>query len=302
MERTRRWCRRQSSSQQTPARDIPGGFAGLRSSGIDEIELRIQGDSVTLLIDGSEAASRPIIDRVELTDREGSGPFKGRRQVLVLGTEPLAMGDLVIDEPVIWPGSFDDSPVITLKPRDPEERGPDVRCGADEACLLLTSGADPNGSYENANNPELNENPIATIEVASTFIELTLDTGRQVRISRTDQSSTRACGLAETEVWDVPPEIDLAMDDPVLVHTVCPSTPGNAIQLTIIARTAIPTLAPLGSETGRRLVLGESHLLVVRSDLTPQPGELGSCRRRDHLAAAILATARFPNRGLRRRR
>jgi hypothetical protein len=230
-------------------RDIPGGFAGLRSAGIDQIELRIQGDNVTFFVDGSEAASRPITDRLELTDRQGSGPFKGRRQVLLLGTEPLAMGDLVIDEPVIWPGSFDESPVITLKPRNPEERGPDVQCGADEACLLLTSGSDPTGSYENANNPELNENPIASIEVASTFVEFTLDTGRQVRISRTDQSSTQACGLTETEVWDVPPEIGLAMDDPVVVHTVCPSTPGGAIQLTIIARPAIPTLAPLGSET-----------------------------------------------------
>lgn len=37
------------------------------------------------------------------------------------------------------------------------------------------------------------------------------------------------------------------MDDPVLIHTVCPSTPGSATQLTIMERAEIPLLAPLGT-------------------------------------------------------
>ena len=41
---------------------------------------------------------------------------KGRKQVLVLGGGPLTLGPLTIDDPVVWPGSFEDSPVVTVKP------------------------------------------------------------------------------------------------------------------------------------------------------------------------------------------
>ena len=230
------------------AGDIPGGLTDLRATGIDQIEVRINGDEVTFRLDGTDVVVRPVVDRLELTDSEGSGPFKGKKEVLVLGDESLVLGGLQIDRPVIWPGSFDGSPVITLKPQDPEERGPGVSCRADEPCLLLSSGVDPIGRYEGMNDPQLRENPVSFIEVSGEFVEFTLDTGELVRIGRGDESSTNACGLSETAVWDVPAGIGLTLDDPVLIHTLCPSSPGGGIELIIMERAAIPVLAPLGSE------------------------------------------------------
>jgi len=231
------------------ARGIPGGFALLREGGINLVELTLEGDEVTFRLDGQVGVTRRVVDHLIVRDREGSGPFKAEKELLVLSNDPLVLGGLSITEPVVWPGSFEGSPVITVKPRDPEERGPDVSCRADEMCLLLSSGVDPTGRYEDANNPELNENPIASIQVSDDFLEFTLDTGPQVRISTSEESLTPACGLSETSVWDVPTEIDLAMDDPVLIHTVCPSFPGSSIQLIIIERAEIPALAPLGAGT-----------------------------------------------------
>jgi hypothetical protein len=231
------------------ARGIPGGFVLLREAGINLVELALESDEVTFRLDGKDVVTRSVVDHLIVRDREGSGPFKAEKELLVLGNDPLVLGGLSITEPVVWPGSFEGSPVITVKPRDPEERGPGVSCGADEKCLLLSSGVDPTGRYEDANNPELNENPIASIRVSDVFVEFTLDTGQQVQISRSDESLTPACGLSETSVWDVPAEVDLAMDDPVLIHTVCPSFPGGAIQLIVIERAEIPALAPLGAGT-----------------------------------------------------
>ncbi|CAN5840711.1 hypothetical protein BH23ACT4_BH23ACT4_09490 [soil metagenome] len=227
------------------APSIPGGFGLLRDAGVNQVELALDGDEVTFRLDGRDVLTRSVVDRITVRDREGSGPFKANKELLVLGNDPLVLGGLSIIEPVIWPGSFEGSPVITVKPRDPEERGPDVSCRADEKCLLLSAGADPTGLYEDVNNPELNENPIASIRVSDDFVEFTLDTGQEVRTSRIEQSWTTACGLSETAVWDVPDEIDLAIDDPILLHTVCPSSPGGSIQLIIIERSEIPTLAPL---------------------------------------------------------
>ena len=146
---------------------------------------------------------------------------------------------------MIWPGSFEGSPIITIKSLNEEERGPAITCGSDENCLLLTSGVNPIGRYENV-NPAIDASPIASIQVTGESVEFTLETGGQVLIDRDGESFTRACGLSETAMWDVPSDIGLAMDDPVLVHTVCPSTAGGAIQLTIIERAKIPVLAPLG--------------------------------------------------------
>lgn len=230
-------------------RGIPGGFASLREAGINLVELTLEGDDVTFRLDGKDVVTRKVVDHLIVRDREGSGPFKAEKELLVLGNEPLVLGALSITEPVVWPGSFEGSPVITVKSRDPEERGPGVSCRADEQCLLLSSGVDPTGRYEDANNPELNENPIASIRVSDDSVEFTLDTGQQVRISRSGESLTGACGLSETAVWDVPAEVDLAMHDPVLIHTVCPSSPGGAIQLIVMPRAQIPALAPLGAGT-----------------------------------------------------
>lgn len=228
---------------------IPGGFALLRESEVNLVELAVEGDKVIFRLDGTDVVTRSVVDHLIVRDREGSGPFKAEKELLVLGNDPLVLGALSITEPVVWPGSFEGSPVITVKPRDPAERGPGVSCRADEACLLLSAGVDPSGRYEDMNDPELDENPLASIRVSDDFVEFTLDTGQQVRASRSEESFTRACGLSATALWDVPAEIDLAMDDPVLLHTLCPTSPGSSIQLIIIERAEIPTLAPLGAET-----------------------------------------------------
>jgi hypothetical protein len=230
------------------ARDIPGGFAALREAGFDQVALVFEGDQVTFRLDGNDVVTRRVVDRVVVRDKEGSGPFKAEKEVLVLGDDPLVLGGLSINEPVIWPGSFYENAVITIKPWDPEEAGPAVSCSGDEKCLLLSAGFDPIGRYEDANNPDLNENPIASIEISDEVVEFTLDTGQQFKTSRHDGSLTDACGLSQTEVWDVPAEVDLEMEDPVLVHTVCPTTPGRSIQLVILQRGDIPVLARLGAE------------------------------------------------------
>ena len=132
---------------------IPGGFTSLSASAVDEVELSVVGDILTFRVDGADAASRNVVERLEVIDSEGSGPFKGQREVLILGADPLDLGGLRIENPVIWPGSFAENPVITLKTWDPAERGPGISCGPDEPCLLLTSGVDPIGHYANANDP-----------------------------------------------------------------------------------------------------------------------------------------------------
>lgn len=225
--------------------DIPGGFAPLRDDGIDEVEVLVMDDQATFRLDGDAPITREVSERRTVRDSEGSGPFKGTKEVLVLGAEPLVLGGLTIEEPVIWPGSFENSPVITLKPADPDERGPVVSCRANESCLLLSADVDPTGTYEDADDPALGQNPVSSIKITDDIVELRLDTGGYLRVDRAARSSTRACGLAETSVWSMPAEISRAMDDPVLVHTLCPSAPGGAIQLVIMNRTDIPLLAPL---------------------------------------------------------
>lgn len=246
---------------------LPGGLARLREDGVDRFEIGISGDEVFFRIDGIDTATRSIVDRVEITDREGSGPFKAKKQVLVLGDAPLVLGGLVINEPVIWPGSFETSPVITIKPRDPDERGPGVSCNADQPCLVVSSGVDPARSYADANNPELDENPIDSILINERSIDFSLDSGQQATISAGGGSVTRACGLSENRMWDLPAEIGLAIEDPVLIHTLCPSTPGAAIQLVIMDRSAIPILAPLTeAREGDWCTPGPSCLLFVPTD------------------------------------
>jgi len=228
------------------ARDLPGGFTVLRQSGVDRIELRIDGDRLTFVLDGGPAISRTVVERRVVTDREGSGPLKARKEVLVLDAD-LILGGLVIPYPVIWPGSFEGSPVITLKPYDAEERGPDVACGSGEPCLLLSSGADPSGRYERIAPPGGKQDPVASIRITEQRVEFTLDGGQKIQGPALARSSTPACGLAESPVWEVPSELGLPMADPVLVHTLCPSNPGASIQLIILERAAIPVLAPLAA-------------------------------------------------------
>lgn len=230
------------------AGELPGGSVVLREGGIDRIEVDIDAGIVTFRSDGTDTAELRVIDRLEITDREGSGPFSAEKQILVLGDMALVLGPLTIEEPVIWPGSFDGSPVITIKSRDSAERGPVVSCDADELCLLLSSGVDPRGRYEEADDPSLDDNPIESILIDDEQIRLTLDSGTDVSIPASSDGSTVACGLSENPVWDLPASLGLAIDDPVLVHTLCPSPPGAAVQLMIMERAAIPLLAPLSEE------------------------------------------------------
>ncbi len=242
---------------------LPGGVAQLREQSVDLIEVAITADQVIFRLDGTDAAAHDIVERIDITDSEGSGPFKATKQVLVLA-DTLILGDLVIDEPVIWPGSFEDSPVITIKPRIPDERGPSISCRADEPCLLLSSGVDPAGSYADANSPALDENPIDSIMIDDQSVDVTLDTGDTATITATNASFTRACALSENRMWDMPAELGLPIDDPVLIHTLCPPAPGAAIQLIIMDRSAIPLLAPLTEEqVGNWCTPGPGCLLFV---------------------------------------
>ncbi len=229
--------------------NLPGGFSVLRDAGVDLIQLRVDGDEVSFLLDGVDTATRQVIERLQIQDSEGSGPFKAEKEVLILDGGPLTLAGLTINDPVIWPGSFDGSPVVTVKQRDPNERGPGVSCGPDESCLLLTAGVDALGGYEDVNNPALDQNPIATIEVTDAGVEFILDSGETVESAEASRSATRACGLSETAIWDVPAAAGLALEDPVVVHTLCPTNPGASIQMVIMERSAIPVLAPLGITT-----------------------------------------------------
>lgn len=227
--------------------DIPGGFAFLRDADIDSVILLIEDDEVSFMIDGIAVATREVSERREVRDKEGSGPLKGSKSVLILGEDPLVIDGLSIDQPVVWPGSFEGSPVITVKPWNPNEHGPAISCSAVEHCLLLSAGVQPSGRYENVNDPEQNQSPITSIYVTDEFIEFTFPAEQKVRFSRTGELSNWVCGLSETVMWDVPAEVGLGMRDPVLVHTVCPSAPGSSIQLVIMERAEIPLLAPLSN-------------------------------------------------------
>jgi hypothetical protein len=243
---------------------LPGGVVRLRDDGFERIGVEIGADQVTFVLDGAEVATHHIDERIAVTDDEGSGPFKAKRQVLVLSDGPLVLGSVRIDDPVIWPGSFEGSPVITITSRDPAERGPAISCRSDAACLVLSSGVDPTGSYADANDPELGENPIDTIEIDDSSVVLTLDGGDRIGLDIGAGTTTNACGLSETSLWDVPSEVGLGLDDPVLVHTLCSSTPGAAVQLVIMDRSAIPILAPLTEATeGEWCRAGVDCLLFV---------------------------------------
>lgn len=73
--------------------ELPGGFAALRNAGIETVELRIDDEEVTFLLDGTETATRRITDRVQITDSEGSGPFKAEKEILVLDSDPSSSPD-----------------------------------------------------------------------------------------------------------------------------------------------------------------------------------------------------------------
>ncbi len=238
------------------SQEVPGGFAALSADGAERVVVRIEGDTVTVELDGETAGTRTVMERRDIVDREGSGPFRAETQALVLGEEPLVLGSLRISDPVIWyAGGYDSTRLIALKPGDPEERGPIVQCkAADEQCLELPVGdtlvGDPTGDYGDMNEPGAAENPLAGVRVTATDVVYTLDTGEQVRSSRGQETRVRACALRESAMWPVPAEVGLAFDDPVLVDTSCPLPYGEAPSLTVMERAALPVLAPLAPRTG----------------------------------------------------
>ncbi len=234
--------------------DIPGGFAPLRASGVDRVDIRVEGDELTVSLDGVTTVSRPVLERREVQDSRGTGPFTAKEEILVLGSDPLVLGDLVIEDPVIWPGGYDGSPIITVKPQDPTERGPVEQCRAADRCLVLTARPyrhpDPRGTYEDRNDPGLGENPLASILVGDDLVEYTLDTGDTIRADWSGEMLTRACGLSESFVWPVPDRVGLNFDDPVLVQTRCPIPDGEPRAVTVMERANLPVLAPLGTQFG----------------------------------------------------
>ena len=235
---------------------IPGGFAALSADGAERVVVRIEGDTVTFELNGEIAVTRTVVERRDIQDSEGSGPFKAETQVLALGEEPLVLGSLRVSDPVIWyAGGYDSTKVIAIKPTDPEERGPIVQCAAaDEQCLELPVGdtlvGDPIGEYTDMNQPGSEQNPLTSIRVTATDVVYTLDTGEEVRSNREEESRVRACALWESAVWPVPTEVGVAFNDPVLVETSCPLPYGEAPSLTVMERAALPALAPLAPKWG----------------------------------------------------
>lgn len=224
---------------------LPGGFDQLRTGDIDAIEIVITDTSVVVTLDGMNAVNRRIEESLQITDAEGSGPFKASKEVLVLGAEALSLGPLTIEAPVVWPGGFEGSPTITVKSFAPSDRGP-ISCDNSEACLVAWSGSQPQGSYVAA-TPDGVVNPIASISVDGISVRLLLTSGTQLAapVPRRDEDRYAfACGLSRNRLWDVPVEAGLPMDEPVLAHTTCPTNPGDP-WLMIMDRTDIPVLAPL---------------------------------------------------------
>ena len=235
---------------------IPGGFAALRADGTERVVVRIDGDTATFELDGETSATRTVAERRDVTDREGSGPFKAETQVLALGEEPLVLGSLTISDPVIWFAGGDESTdVIAIKPWHPDERGPITQCtAADEQCLERPVGetlaGNPIGEYTAINEPGSVESPITGVRVTATDVVFQLETGEEVRNSRADEFLVRACAFWETAAWPVPAEVGVALDDPVLVETGCPLPPGEAPRLAVMERAALPVLAPLAPNRG----------------------------------------------------
>ncbi len=222
---------------------IPGGFGDLADTGIVRFRARVTSGEVAFDVDGVEDTSAPVTARINVGDREGSGPLRGTRQVLELDGSALRLGDLTIDSPVVWPGSYTGSPVITLKPHDPSERGPTVSCRSDESCLLLTLPPDPVGTYADANDPATKQNPLASVRITEDRVDFILDSGESFTVPGSPTVWSTACGIAETPMWEVPGELRLGFDDPVLVWTVCPTNPGAAIRLIMMERRSVPLLA-----------------------------------------------------------
>ena len=235
---------------------IPGGFAALSADGVERVVVRIEGDTATFELDGKISAIRTVVERRDVRDSEGSGPFMAETQALALGEEPLVLGSLRITDPVIWySGGYESTAVVAVKPWDPAEWGPIDQCAAtDEQCLELPVGetlvGDPIGDYADMNDPATEENPVTGIRVTATEVVYTLDIGEEVRSGREEESVIRACALGESAVWPVPAEVGVAFDDPVLVATHCPLPYGEASTLTVMERAALPVLAPLAPQWG----------------------------------------------------
>jgi hypothetical protein len=235
---------------------IPGGFAMLSADGVERVVVRIEGETVTFELDGVISATRTVVERRDIRDSEGSGPFMAETEALALGEEPLMLGSLRITDPVIWySGGYESTGVVAVKPWDPDERGPIDQCAAaDLHCLELPVGEmmvrDPVGTYKDMNDPATAANPLAGIRVTATEVVYTLDSGAEVGSSRKTESLIRACAVSESAIWPVPTEVGLALDDPVLVATHCPLPYGEASTLTVMERAALPVLAPLAPQWG----------------------------------------------------
>lgn len=82
------WCRQSSSSRSIVPRVSLAVSGLLREAGINQVELALEGDEVTFRRDERDVLTRSVADRITVRDREGSGPFKANKELLVLGNDP----------------------------------------------------------------------------------------------------------------------------------------------------------------------------------------------------------------------
>jgi hypothetical protein len=226
------------------AAGIPGTFGVLRDAGIDRIEVEIDGDEVALTA-GGETVTRAVSDREHRRVSSAQSIFQSDFEVEVihLGDDPLVLGPVTIDEPVLVPGDPEGAPVVVVKGFRTGGDEYDVTCEAGVPCLVLSALEPPTGRYRYLGGADpADTGPIPAIEFDGSSVMVELAAGDRIPMSQS-RSTTAACGLSLTPVWEVPAAADLAMEDPVLVDSRCATAPGRDL-LTIMERDAIPTLAP----------------------------------------------------------
>lgn len=228
---------------------VPASFGDLRASGIDHLEVEVDGDEVRIAVDGGTVATRAVSERVRALADEGDEAFRSRIEAVILRLDggPLEIGGVSFDQPAVVPGRATGTALVALRSWG-GETPVDLGCLYTAPCLLATRGSPPSGSYESA-APDDAAGPVTAIEVRGEDLDLRLASGASVEATRpadSERATTPACGITETAIWEVPGEAGLDMEDPVVVDTSCLGDTAGS-HLTIMERADIPVLAPWGN-------------------------------------------------------